>query len=55
MEELQKKLEQAYAELHQTMRADDLAAEDIAWAKYLDIRFEIVQYKKAVRSTAGRS
>ena len=47
MEELTKKLQQALAEVHVTMQGDDLDAEDAAWAKYLDVRFEIVQYRKA--------
>ncbi len=47
MEELQEKLNQARAEFHQAVAAEDLALEDAAWAKYMDLRFEMVQYKKA--------
>jgi uncharacterized protein YdbL (DUF1318 family) len=47
MEELQNKLNQARAEFHQAVAANDVALEDAAWAKYMDLRFEMVQYKKA--------
>ena len=47
MEELQEKLNQARAAFHQAVAAEDLALEDAAWAKYMDLRFELVQYKKA--------
>lgn len=47
MEELQEKLNQARAEFHQAVAAEDAALEDAAWAKYMDLRFAMVQYKKA--------
>lgn len=47
MEELQNKLNQARAEFHQAVAAEDTALEDAAWARYMDLRFAMVQYKKA--------
>ncbi|MBU6455766.1 MAG: hypothetical protein KGS72_28610 [Cyanobacteria bacterium REEB67] len=47
MEELTKKLQQALTEVHVTMQSDDVDTEDAAWVKYLDVRFEIAQYRKA--------
>ena len=46
MEELQEKLSQARAEFHQAVADEDADLEDAAWAKYMDLRFEMVQYKK---------
>lgn len=46
MEELQQKLNQARAEFHQAVAAEDSALEDATWAKYMDLRFAMVQYKK---------
>jgi len=47
MEELQEKLNQARAEFHQAIALGDADLEDAAWAKYMDLRFEMVQYRKA--------
>jgi cellobiose-specific phosphotransferase system component IIA len=49
MEELQKKLNQARAEFHQAIHAQDTVLEDAAWAKYMDLRFQMVMLKKANR------
>ena len=47
MEEMQVKLDQARAQFHQAVAANDQDQEDAAWANYMNVFFQVSQYNKA--------
>ncbi len=46
MEEMQVKLDQARAQFHQAVEANDQAQEEATWANYMNVFFHVSQYNK---------